>query len=286
MWWEVSNFDDDLENLEALLFEIAAHDDELKSFGLRYVLRNSYLKQYQLAFDEFSTKLAACVRVAPFIDRSISERLNSLLEETNIEGLVTQLSVRLKIAERQRPRKIVPVISYIYRRLSFKKESTSLFSDKTIPLEGVLASISRLKTLVKLLQTEYYRKTGNDDEIFKPSNININYVMIQIDAAIESLNVNTEIGDTEKDRLIAYLDEAKAELTEESPAWKKVVGALIICATLLSGVAVAPQAIDNLNEAIKHILGTSIEKIMPNLLPDHPKRSEESNDESPRMVIT
>ena len=280
MWWELNNFADDLENLETLLFKIAAHDDELKSFGLRYVLvsRKIDLEKYQSAFDEFSTNLATCVRIAPFVDISISDRLNLLLSETRIEDLITQLSVRLKITERERPRQFVYGIAmygYMFRRLFLKTEFASLFSDKTIPIESVLASLAHLKTIIRLLEKEHYRKTANDDEIFKPSNIDLSFVTIQIDGAIENLNLSTEIEASEKERLIIYLNEAKIELAEDSPAWKKIVGALIICTTLLSGVAAAPQAIDNLNDAIKHILGTSVEKNMPNLLPKPQKPKEE-----------
>lgn len=282
MWWELSKFSEDIERLEVLLFEIAAHDDELKSFGLRYVLRIADTEEARVALEEFSSKLENSIRVAPFIDKSISERLNSLLSETKIEDLITQLAVRLKIAERERPSYVargLAVYSLFLRRLLFKSEPASLFTDKTISIESVLASLSRLRTLVKTLEQVHYQRSADDDEIFKPSNIDINIVAIQIDSAIENLNLSDTIGASEKERLIEYLNEAKAELAENTPAWKKVVGALIICATLLSGAAAAPAAIDNLNTAIKHILGTSVEKAMPNLLPGLPAPQKDGGDE-------
>ncbi|MHB8392067.1 MAG: hypothetical protein ACYDBH_21230 [Acidobacteriaceae bacterium] len=287
MWWEISQFRNDIENLEALLFEIATHGAELRSFGLWYVLRKTNFEEVRSVFEEFSANLAICLRVAPTIDKSIFERLNSLLRETNIENIVTQLSVRIKIAEREKSgptARAIAVYNYIFRRLFLKSGATSLFTDETILLENVLASLSRLRTLVKSLGEEHYRRTTNDDEIFKPSNIDINLIVVKIDAAIANLNTSSDIGILEKDRLVAYLNEAKAELAQEAPAWKKVIGALMICSTLLSGVAATPQAIDNLNSAIKHILGTSVEKIMPNLLPAPRAPKEEDGDKRLTLI--
>jgi hypothetical protein len=296
MWWEISNFADDIEKIEGLLFDVAAHDDELKAFGLRYVIGRIDFEGSRDAFDNFSAKLANSVRVASITNRTIHDRLTGLLEETNLEDLLSQLSVRIKIAERERPSPIaqgVATYAYIFRRFLIKSASTALFSDNTIPLESVLASLSRLRTIVKQLEQDQYRKTSNDDEIFKPSNVNIDLIVTQIESAIEHVTNSEQINQSEKARLIAYLDEAKAELAEDSTAWKKVVGALIICATLLSGVAAAPQAIENLDVAIKHILGTSVEKSMPNLLPEtqkEPEKSQESEQDDssgePEVIFT
>lgn len=296
MWWEISNFADDIEKIEALLFDIAAHDDELKAFGLRYVIGKIDFEEARDAFDNFSAKLANSVRVASITNRAIHVRLNGLLEETNLEDLLSQLSVRIKIAERERPSPIAQgfaAYAYIFRRFLIKSASTSLFTDNTIPLESVLASLSRLRTIVKQLEQDQYRKTSNDDEIFKPSNVNIDLIVTQIESAIEHVTNSEQINQSEKARLISYLDEAKAELAEDSTAWKKVVGALIICATLLSGVAAAPQAIENLDVAIKHILGTSVEKTMPNLLPEIKKETEgnqapeqDNSPDEPKVIFT
>lgn len=288
MWWELEQFCDDLEKLETLLYEIASREDEIEVFGLSIVLKKIGIDKVRSVFDDFSSNVDKCVRMAPLIDRSISERLNALLNETGIEDLISQLYVRLKIAEGKHPRLLVRdfprLVSYINRLLKIR--SASLFPDKTVQLEGVLASLARLRTLAKSLVAEHFRRTAGDDEIFTPSNININFVVIQIDTAIEKLTSSSDIGPSEKERLIKYLVEAKAELAEDSPAWKKVIGALIISATLLSGIAAAPQAIENLNTAIVHILGTSVEKNMPNLLPELPSPSEEKNDDTPPTVIT
>ena len=108
--------------------------------------------------------------------------------------------------------------------------------------------------------------------------MDVNLIAEQVEKAIEIIESSPDIAEPEKERLIVYLSEVKSELAEKTPAWKKVVGALIICATLLSGAAAAPMAIDNLNSAIKHILGTSIEKNIPNLLPENLLPAKEEDD--------
>ena len=277
MWWEIHNFADNIEKIEELLFDIAARDDELKAFGLRYVLGKINFENSRDAFHNFSANLANSVRIAAISNRTIHERLNRLLELSKLEDLLSQLDVRIKIAERERPSPIAQgyaAYAFLFRRY-IKFGSTSLFTDNTIPLESVLASLSRLRTLIRQLEQDQYRKKASDDEIFKPSNVNIDLIVTQIESAIEHINNSEKINQSEKARLILYLDEARAELAEDSTAWKKVVGALIICATLLSGVAAAPQAIENLDVAIKHILGTSVQKTMPNLLPEVKKETDD-----------
>ena len=231
--------------------------------------------------DNFSTNLGLSVRFAPLVNKLNSDRLNLLLEETQIEDRLIQLSIRFKIAARGRnhasPSLILSCVSLL-QRIFNRSKPTSLLADKTIDLSSVLASLARLRTLIKLLSRDDLNRTRSDDEIFKPSNVDINFIAVQIDQAIEKLNITVSINSSEKSRLIAYLNDTKAELAKEVPAWKKVIGALIICATLLSGAADAPQAIDHINQAIKYILSTSIEKVMPNLLPEPPSPPQDAED--------
>lgn len=289
MWLKFYNFEKNLETVEALLYELASLEDELRYLGLRSALRKINLEKVRPALDEFSERLADCTRIAPLINKDLSTQLNSLLNETKIEGLITQLAVRLKLAEieRQKPlRQGLATYAYILGKMLAKSTSIKLFSDDSIRLENVLASLSRLKTIMKLLTAESQHRTSNDDEIFKPSNVDVNIIITQIDLAIENIDTAYNLSRSEKERLIIYLKEAKAEVVSDTPSWKKVIGALIICATLLSGVADAPQAIQNLNTAIKHILGTSIERALPILLPARPMENDLDKNSVEDIQIT
>lgn len=90
----------------------------------------------------------------------------------------------------------------------------------------------------------------------------INYIEQAIDA-IQAVTISP----AHKENLLAHLTQTKNELAGEDIPWKKIIGALIVAATLLSGLADAPQAFENVNNAIQHILGTSIEKLLPPALP-------------------
>lgn len=276
MWLAFYDLGKDIETIEALLYELAALNNELRYLGLKSTLRKLNFIQSKPAFDGFSEKLAVCTRISPLISKELSTQLTALLAETKIENSITQFAVRIRLSEIEKPlsQNIFTFFS-VFSKAFFRPEPKQLFSDNTIPLENVLASLSRLKTIVKLLSEEYRRRKSNDDEIFKPSNVDINIVITQINLAIENLETVTNLTKPEKERLTIYLKEVMAELASDTPAWKKVIGALIVCATLLSGLADAPQAIQNLNTAIKHILGSSVEKALPNLLPPLPLENDQ-----------
>lgn len=81
---------------------------------------------------------------------------------------------------------------------------------------------------------------------------------------------NASLAADDKKQLLEYLEHTKLELAETNPSWKKIVGALVIVAALLSGLADAPQAYENVSKAIQHILGTSVERHLPRQLPALP----------------
>jgi hypothetical protein len=66
--------------------------------------------------------------------------------------------------------------------------------------------------------------------------------------------------------LLETLDNTKVELAKINPSWKKIVGALVIVATLLGGLADTPQAYENVSKAIQYILGASVEHHLPKQL--------------------
>jgi len=281
------DFRDDLEKLEALLYELSAYEGLLMTVGgLSSVLRNEDIKHAHDAdaiFGEFSEKLAICVKIAPSVDKDIANNLKDLLTQTGIENLITQLGVRLKIE----PRRKYP---FSLRRSLFGPLYTPkpipIFADKNMDLEGVIVYIKRLKSLLKLLSNEMVNRTQCDDEIFKPSYVDANIVVTHINLAIDNLVTSIAISFSDKERLISYLQETKLEIISSTPAWKKVVGALVICATIISGVADAPQAIENINMAIKHILGTSLERTLPARHPLNLKEDSDTIDPSLQIAST
>jgi hypothetical protein len=286
-------FAEDLSVIESSLYLMGTRDNELRKLGLGRILRKIDSKAFINALDSFSENLVTCIKVAPFIDKGIADRLNSLLLDSRIEDLVTRLAVRVKLAEHVRQKSFAQSInSFVYFCLqpffadSGKSVSFPFFADKSVSLENVISAVARLKVLVKMLSEEQYQRESNDDEVFKPSNININIILTHVDQAIEHLTSSQDIRQDEKKRLTEYLQEIKAELANETPSWKKIIGALIICATLLSGMADAPQVLQSLNSVLKYILGTSVEKSIPSVLPPNPPLQDKERKDVPKTIST
>ena len=93
MWYDLKTFSEDLKKIEDLLFELAAHSDELKSFGLRYVLRRINFKDSLPILDNFSSKLTLILKAAPLIDRQTSDTLKTLLNE-KLDSICSNASIR------------------------------------------------------------------------------------------------------------------------------------------------------------------------------------------------
>ena len=93
----------------------------------------------------------------------------------------------------------------------------------------------------------------------KQSNLDCQKISIEIDTAITVLKSEQGLRPQEREKLIEYLREAKDELSKNDVSWRKVIGALVIASTLLGGIAIAPQAAENIGNAINYILGTSLE---------------------------
>ena len=98
-----------------------------------------------------------------------------------------------------------------------------------------------------------------DSEAFKPSGVNAEEVKLSVDRALEVISQSEEIDPNTKQKLQEFLLEANAELASDTPSWRKIVGALVIVSTILGGLAVAPEALANVNSAVRYILGTSVE---------------------------
>ncbi len=284
MWYELHIFQKKLDTLKMFLSELASRENEIVTFGLKHVADWKSYEEAKPIIDEFEVDLLEVEELSKYIDREISGQLTRLKNESKIIEEIVTISVQLAIlTNKKRPsvrrdvaRSIllqIPYISGIFRNQQF-------FSKEQISIQKILVSLSRLSSLAKRLE-KISRKISNlDDEIFKPSKIDNNLLLERLDNAIESLKTTDVIASQDKERLIEYITAAKAEVAGEKPNWNKAVGALVIVATLLGGVAVAPQAYDNVAKAIQHILGVSIEKHIPNMLPTQPK--EDGNDPSSR----
>src|ERR1700690_886169 len=211
-WYTLYTFAEDLEIIEKFLFKLVAHNRELRFRGLGYVIRQhsseSETEDIIPRLDNFSTKLSLCIKVIPILDKTISDRLDSLLTDSKIEDLIAQLSTSMKIIknEHHQPSYLnitMAMVDSLVALLSiFLRKPLTFPIDKSIALESVISSIVRLKALVKPLHEQHSLLTSRDDEIFKPSNVDINTVVRHIDMAIENLTISINIRTDEKERLV------------------------------------------------------------------------------------
>jgi len=148
------------------------------------------------------------------------------------------------------------------------KDRGIFFTDFDVSLSEILVGLSRLIPLTEEVLQAYNKKKLGDDEVFKPANIDIDSIHLYVQNTIGIVKENPGLGPDTKEKLLEYLEDIRLELAKETPKWKTIVGALVIVSTILGGLAVAPQAIENIQNAVTEILGTSIEKRYPHSVPE------------------
>ena len=284
MWYsELFEFIEEVELLEKFLAELASKEEEIQTFGLRRVVKwDSYLESKE-AFNGFEIKLLEIIKLARHIDKEIADSMSNISRAGLTED-ITKIKIRLKILESKKPLQFTgeaanTILFYLPHISGFFK-SRQLFKKEDISLHQVLVNLTRIVSLSKRLSDLYIRRQSWDNEIFKPSNINDETLIEYINTTIFQINENISINKIDKEKLIEYLEGAKIELSKDNISWNKVVGALVITATLLSGVAAAPLAYENTTKAINYILGTSIENHIPNLLIEPPEKEKKQKEEN------
>jgi hypothetical protein len=115
-WEELEKFHKSLTEIEKSFYSLAAHEDELRAVGLRRLTGMLDLERLYPLLEPFPLELANCQRILRIVDREKYESLNALLADTKLEDLITKFSVKLRIAERERP-----IISPIFSVISLVK---------------------------------------------------------------------------------------------------------------------------------------------------------------------
>lgn len=264
---DIRTFVSDLEKLVEFFSELAAKENELIINGMRYATTWESYAVAKPLFQDFDTRLFELQRFSRFVDKQLWESLTVLVETSKIADLIGRMAVTLKVSEKKKavadPVTLVASIfihmPYISRLYNNKK----LFADETISIHSVLVGLNRIISLAKTIASIYISKWSSDDEIFKPSNLDQAKIIEFVDLAIADIEASTYLSADQRKQLIGYLYKAKTELADDRPSWNKIVGAFVITATVLSGIADAPQAIDNVNAAIKYILGHSVDRHLP-----------------------
>ncbi|MCG7861598.1 MAG: hypothetical protein JAZ18_04305 [Candidatus Thiodiazotropha endolucinida] len=286
---EINEFIVELKNIEKFLAELAARDFELRSAGVGSSRHWESYQNAESSFVDFDKKLYDFVRFTKFIDTELHERIKNIESSAGLADGIAQISVSIRVAAIRRNIAVAihRTANSFYDALLVAvnqvlktgiKPNRGLYFSNQTSLSEVLVGFNRLIPLAEDALIRYQLKKSQDSESFKPSNINIDSVNIYISNSINVISSSGEIGPETKEKLIEYLDDIRAELAKDTPKWRKVVGGLVIVSTILGGLAVAPQAIENVQKAVTEILGTSIEKEYPKHAP--------SGDGSIKLIMT
>lgn len=275
-FFELDIFVDELKTSKDLLLKMEINKDRLAVVGMRHIGKWSEFKEGATSLTNLEKNLSQAIRISRFIDPELHERLENVYQNSPLISRAAEIGVAVQIAEtRAHTQKtsfigtgLIGIMGEVFKtfsRVLGVKEFKSFFSDEgEIPVRRMLVDVERLIPLTEELSRSAWRASFNDDETFKPSNIHVEEVNVFVNQAIIAIDSSTQINSETKEKLEQYLSGVKAELVKDTPAWKKIVGALVIVSAILGGIAVAPEAYQNVNSAIQHILGTSIDQITPN----------------------
>jgi len=282
-WYEIEEFSKEVKELREFLAEIAVRKDEIDIVGPRLIVNMNGFEAVEKILADFPVKLMKIMESARFIEKSLAERFRELVKETKMEDAIANIRIQFDLAKRQRiASSMIRFLRSLAKLIKTDFDYSMQFNDESISINKIIASLLRVESLLTSLHTVAWERIRGDDEIFKPSNVETDFIYEQIEAAVQEIENSEKLGKAEKARLIIYLKETKLELSKDPPSWKKIVGALIIISAILSGISDAPKAIENVNSAIKHILGTAVERQIPNLLPP-PKEDQMKINDAPEL---
>ncbi|MBU2889019.1 hypothetical protein [Celeribacter halophilus] len=263
-WYEIHNFvDNDLPSIRSFLFEVLSLETKVGLYGLSVLFRhNDHLAPIQ-SLKKIETNLYALARAARFISHEHEHVLNNILTSSPLINRCTEISLAFELAKNQRP--LHSPLSVITKSAAFFGQTIGINFNKfafdengSLPIRQMLVDLDRIIPIAQSIAKTYWRRISEDDEIFKPSGIDIEEVKRFIDSAIQAISESSDLDLVQREKLMEYLTEANSELAEGTPVWRKIVGALVIVSTVLAGLAAAPEALENVERAYRHILGTSM----------------------------
>lgn len=277
--WELSSFADDLKALRNFFVRLEVHAEELRYRGLGAVKQWAEFEFMLELLPTIEKKMSAALKTARFVDRDIYNRLSQIADTGHLISGTLDLLVALKIAETRSNfrTQVVRVsaslvdslaaailsISSLFGVSARNRQNVFASIEQKISVRQTLVQLERTISLIESLHDFVWEKNIRDEDFFKPSNVDIERVNELIESALEFLQSDTFTPKPVKKEISEALGSARLELTQKIPNWRKIIGALVIASTILSGVASAPEALEVIQNAIKEILGTSIENVAP-----------------------
>ncbi|WP_157379188.1 hypothetical protein [Burkholderia ubonensis] len=270
-WYEVRQFGERIEEIETFLIEIAANEEQLLTFGFHRALTLPGAAAGLQAMKTFNADFASLRRYAQRFDGFLAKDFDRLEIDGKLTEQLSLVALRLRMAEARKPmtatlsavNQVALYLPYISRRV----KSKGIFGDEPVSLQKVILQLGSLRASVSIFGEITVGRHLQDSDLFKPSNINTDRITNLIEAALTSVGQLPSITPEEREKIEGYLNEAKQEALSPSPSWSKIVGALMIVATIVSGLGEAENAAKNVRDAIEYILGTSVRQPREHQLP-------------------
>jgi hypothetical protein len=256
-----------LESVERFFRKIMTREPKLSLYGFQLIESWSLYEEVVPILRNIESLFRQLIEFSRVVDRTSCELIQSTIESGDLLGSIGRVYIRLRIEiERWELLPYLPVFWRIFNMITrTRAQQHSFFSDFAEPIQEILFTLNRLISQADSLKSVYINKLQSDDELFRPSSVDRKIVVYYIEKSAMIIQ-SASLGAKEKKELLETLENTKVELAKINPSWKKIVGALVIVATLLGGLADTPQAYENVSKAIQYILGASVEHHLPKQL--------------------
>lgn len=281
---ELDTFREEIGSIEQFFTELAAREEEVLTFGIRKATQWESFDAIEEILPAFEARVYEFLAFVRPVNKQLFESVQVLTQEAKLAESIASIQVSLRIAAERKSLGVkgellntflfhLPYLSNMFRK-------RRLFAEEVVSIQKILVALGRLKNLIKTAGEIYIRSWSRDSDVFRPSNLDEEKIINHIEIAIYEVEQNSALPEDEREQLAEYLYKAKSELAEDRPSWNRIIGALVIAAAITGGIATAPQAYENIDAAIKYILGTSVERHIPSSIPllNKPQLKKHEND--------
>jgi hypothetical protein len=210
-------------------------------------------------------KLSELHRATRLLDRELSDMLMENFVRSSYASDLSRLRIRVEQASWSAPPRddqrgamaleiISTAVAMAGSALPFFSRATkrSFFKGVNLDIELLISMTDRLAVISETVSDRLYGLYSEQLQI-KPDGVNVGDLSDLIDNALQAIE-QSEIDDDVRKQLNTILKSSQISLNSRTPSWSEVVGALVIASTILSGIAAAPQAYQNVEQAIQYIL--------------------------------
>jgi len=256
--YELREFGEKILSLRNFFMNLAAKESRIYRLGYHTVAGWDEYKEIQEI--KFETKMHAFVDTLEHVDARLCEQ-NKVVIDQGYKALeiFSRIKVNVDIAGKKSHPMDAILPFAIYRNRKIAKSTLKEFAS----IQDIVVVLDKLRELIRFSSDVSARHFNGDNEIFKPSNVDGQKVIQHIDQAIGLIEQSLPLTNEKKEALLDYLFEVKKEMAKSMPSWRKVVGALVIAATITSGMSDVSQAYGNIKSALDHIMGFSVVRNVP-----------------------